>query len=65
MTGHRRGTNENLGTAQGKASYNAVMAFLPTITAHTAACLPLAAGDAVAGRKLMGSAGLRQPAAHS
>jgi hypothetical protein len=36
-----------------------------TITAITAARLPLAAGDAVAGRKLMGSAGLRQPAAHS
>jgi hypothetical protein len=41
------------------------MLFHPTITALTAAHLPLAAGDAVAGRKLMGSAGLRQPAAHS
>ena len=45
--------------------YNARMAISLTITAHPAACLPLVAGDAVAGRKLMGSAGLRQPAAHS
>ena len=43
----------------------ASMLSYPTITALTAARLPLAAGDAVAGRKLMGSAGLRQPAAHS
>jgi len=41
------------------------MASYPTISALTAVRLPLAAGDAVAGRKLMGSAGLRQPAAHS
>jgi len=47
------------------AAYNAAMALLPTITALTATHLAIAAGDAVAGRKLMGSAGLRQPAAHS
>lgn len=47
------------------AAYNAAMALLPTITALTACRLAFAAGDAVAGRKLMGSAGLRQPAAHS
>lgn len=47
------------------AAYNAAMALLPTITALTATRLAIAAGDAVAGRKLMGSAGLRQPAAHS
>ena len=41
------------------------MASYPTIFALTAARLPLAASSAVAGRKLMGSAGLRQPAAHS
>jgi len=41
------------------------MASHPTISALPAADVPLAAGDAVAGRKLMGSAGLRQPAAHS
>ncbi|MDP2016560.1 hypothetical protein [Hydrogenophaga sp.] len=41
------------------------MAFHPTITAHPVARSPFAASDAVAGRKLMGSAGLRQPAAHS
>ena len=41
------------------------MASYQTISALTAARLPLAAGSAVAGRKLMGSAGLRQPAAHS
>lgn len=48
-----------------KVAYNATMAHLPTITALTACRLAFAAGDAVAGRKLMGSAGLRQPAAHS
>jgi hypothetical protein len=41
------------------------MAFLPSIMDLTLARLPLRACDAVAGRKLMGSAGLRQPAAHS
>ncbi|WP_322314702.1 hypothetical protein [Hydrogenophaga sp.] len=41
------------------------MASHPTIVALTAACMPFAASIAVAGRKLMGSAGLRQPAAHS
>lgn len=46
-------------------AYNRAMRFLPTLTALTAARLLLAAGSAVAGRKLMGSAGLRQPAAHS
>ena len=49
----------------GMTAYNAAMAHLPTITALTAFRLAFAAGDAVAGRKLMGSAGLRQPAAHS
>lgn len=52
-------------TVEGRSAYNERMAFHPTITAHTAGGLSLAAGDAVAGRKLMGSAGLRQPAAHS
>ncbi|MDO9436397.1 hypothetical protein [Hydrogenophaga sp.] len=37
----------------------------PIHTARLTARLALLAGDAVAGRKLMGSAGLRQPAAHS
>ncbi|MDR7152678.1 hypothetical protein J2W49_004656 [Hydrogenophaga palleronii] len=41
------------------------MAFLPTLTALTAIRLAFAAGDAVAGRKQMGSVGLRQPAADS
>jgi hypothetical protein len=49
----------------GSAAYNAAMAFLPTITALSASRLAFAAGDAVAGRLLMGSAGLLQPAAHS
>lgn len=41
------------------------MAFQPSITHLTLAHLTLRASGAVAGRKLMGSAGLRQPAAHS
>jgi hypothetical protein len=49
----------------GSAAYNAAMAFVLTLTALTASRLAFAAGDAVAGRQLMGSAGLRQPAAHS
>ncbi|WP_300215191.1 hypothetical protein [Rhodoferax sp.] len=65
MLGHDEGTKENMATADCKASYNDHMAFHPTITANTAVCLSFVAGGAVAGRKLMGSAGLRQPAAHS
>ncbi len=49
----------------GDVSYNAAMTFLLTISAITAASLCLAASGAVVDRKLMGSAGLRQPAADS
>jgi hypothetical protein len=45
--------------------YNPHMAYQPSIMDLTLARLPLWASGAVAGRKLMGSAGLRQPAAHS
>ncbi|WP_297400255.1 hypothetical protein [Hydrogenophaga sp.] len=41
------------------------MASRSTLTFNRHARLPLMAGSAVAGRKLMGTAGLRQPAAHS
>lgn len=47
------------------AAYNAAMASVSTLIALMANRLASSAGDAVAGRKLMGSAGLRQPAAHS
>lgn len=41
------------------------MASQPSLAVDLIARLPLAANCAAAGRKLMGSAGLRQPAAHS
>ncbi|WP_281193151.1 hypothetical protein [Hydrogenophaga palleronii] len=41
------------------------MAFLLSISEFTLASLPSLAGAAVAARKQMGSAGLRQPAADS
>ena len=41
------------------------MASRSTLSSHLHARLPLMAGTAVAGRKQMGTAGLRQPAAHS
>ena len=48
-----------------KPSYNESMVFYPTLTAYTAARLSLMAGADVVDRKLMGLAGLHQPAAHS
>jgi hypothetical protein len=41
------------------------MASRSTLSLHLLARMPLMAGAAVAGRKQMGTAGLRQPAAHS